>query len=157
MSEGLNKRQFAVQIKFQSREIAEEWRRFAKSNGYSSLSALLRDSAQRRIDAIEETQTVASILAEVARVRSEVAALRSEVEMVLHGKKHAIRPALEDLIESARGVVARMTPEQNKNARREFIISAAHGNVRMHNPDLTREQVEEQYDKLGLDNHHGQC
>lgn len=43
-----------------------------------------------------------------------------------------------------------ITPEQVRALRREQAISFAYGNVKMHNPDLTRETVAAEYDKLAV-------
>ena len=53
---------------------------------------------------------------------------------------------LDDLIDAARKQLAMhpMTPEE----RREQIISFAYGNVHLHNPAVTRRQVESAYDAM---------
>jgi len=38
--------------------------------------------------------------------------------------------------------------EREARARREHIISFAYGNVHLHNPAVTREMIEAEYDKL---------
>jgi hypothetical protein len=48
---------------------------------------------------------------------------------------------LEQLIEKARAI--KLTPAQ----KRDQIISFAYGNVKLHNPDITREDVERFYDQ----------
>lgn len=53
------------------------------------------------------------------------------------------QPSLAELIEMARKLPL-MTPEQ----LRQQCISFAYGNVKLHNPEITRELIAEEYDKL---------
>lgn len=59
-----------------------------------------------------------------------------------------MKATLEDLIEAARRVMERATPEQRDKMLRDGAISFAYGNVKMHNPDIRREDVEAAYDQL---------
>jgi len=59
-----------------------------------------------------------------------------------------INPTLEQLIEKAREYMLRMSPEELNRMWREQTISFAWGNVKLSNPAVTREMVEQEYDYL---------
>ncbi len=60
-------------------------------------------------------------------------------------------PKLDALLAQANAKFDALSPEEKIAYRREQAISFAYGNVSLSNPDVTREMVEEAFDRLAAE------